>query len=65
MQAIRIGDKVTSLPHAFTRITGVVVALHPASPSGHSAAASVYAGGYESVMVPLSDLRSLGRFQTR
>lgn len=65
MQAIRIGDKVTSLPHAFTRITGVVVALHPANPSGQSAAASVYAGGYESVKVPLSDLRSLGQFQTR
>lgn len=62
MQTIRIGDKVTSLPHAFTRVTGVVVALHPAN-SLCLAAASVYAGGYESVKIPLSDIRSLGQFQ--
>jgi hypothetical protein len=65
MQTIRIGDKVTSLPHAFTRVTGVVVALHAATPLGHSPAASIYTGKCESVKVPLSDLRSLGQFQTR
>ena len=64
MHPIRIGDKVVSLPHSFTRIAGVVVALHPAN-SLCTAAASVYAGGHESVKIPLSDLRSLGQFQTR
>lgn len=62
-ESIRIGDKVTTLPHAFTRLTGVVVAIHPATAIGHSPCASVYAGGYESIKVPLSDLRSLGQFR--
>jgi hypothetical protein len=62
MNLINIGDKVTTIPGAFTRVVGVVVALHPATRAGHSPSASVYTGGYESVKVPLSDLRSLGRF---
>ncbi len=62
MNPINIGDKVTTVPGAFARIVDVVVALHPATSAGHSPSASVYTGGYESVKVPLSDLRSLGRF---
>lgn len=55
----RIGDKVTTKPGAFSRVTGYIVALHAETRIGHSAAASVYAGGYESVKVPLSDLKFL------
>lgn len=57
----RIGDKVTSKPGAFSRVTGYIVALHAETRHGHSAAASVYAGGYESVKVPLSDLKPLNK----
>lgn len=53
---LNIGDKVKTRPGAFSRIVGVIVALHPETRHGHSACASVYAGGYESVKVPLSDL---------
>ena len=59
MSNIKVGDKVASKPNAFTRIAGYVVALHPATAAGHSACASVYAGGYESIKVPLNDLRKL------
>ena len=53
---IKVGDKVRSKPSAFTRVTGTVTALHAATKHGHSACASVYTGGYESVKVPLTDL---------
>lgn len=53
---LKIGDKVKTKPQAFSRIVGYIVAIHPQTAHGHSACASVYAGGYESVKVPLSDL---------
>ena len=53
---IKVGDKVRTKPSAFQRIAGFVVCVHPATNQGHSACASVYCGGYESVKVPLADL---------
>ena len=60
METIKIGDKVRSIPTAFSRVAGYVVALHAGTSIGHSACASVYCGGYESVQVPLSDLVKCG-----
>ena len=56
MNEIKVGDKVRTKPNAFQRVAGFVVAVHPETVHGHSACASVYCGGYESVQVPLSDL---------
>jgi hypothetical protein len=56
MTNIKIGDKVRSVPSAFTRVVGVVTALHRETVYGHSACASVYCGKYESVLIPLNDL---------
>lgn len=56
MNQIKVGDKVRTKPNAFQRVAGFVVAVHPETVHGHSACASVYCGGYESVKVPLSDL---------
>ena len=56
---INIGDKVKTSANAFSRVCDFVVALHPETKQGHSACASVYCGGYESVKVPLSDLIKL------
>ena len=53
---IKIGDKVKTKSNAWQRVVGFVVALHPETIQGHSACASVYAGGYESIKVPLADL---------
>jgi hypothetical protein len=58
MDNIKVGDKVASLPHAFTRVVGKIVCLHPEN-SQSPACASVYTGAYESVKMPLSDLRKL------
>jgi len=56
MNEIKVGDKVRTKHNAFQRVAGFVVAVHPKTVHGHSACASVYCGGYESVQVPLSDL---------
>jgi hypothetical protein len=56
MNNIKIGDKVKTTSKALRRFCGVVVALHKETIHGHSASASVYCGGYESVKIPLSDL---------
>ena len=56
MSEIKVGDKVRTKPGAFRRIAGFVVCIHPETVHGHSACASIYCGGYESIMVPLSDL---------
>lgn len=56
-----IGDKVRTKPGSFTTVCGRIVALHTETRLGHSLAASVYAGGYESVKIPLSDLINLSR----
>lgn len=56
---IKIGDKVKTTANAFSRVCGFVVALHSETKQGHSACASVYCGGYESVKIPLSDLIKL------
>jgi hypothetical protein len=53
---IKIGDKVKTKSNAWQRIIGFVVALHPETTQGYSAGASVYAGGYESIKVPLAEL---------
>lgn len=58
---LKIGDKVRTKPGAYTRIVGYIVAIHPETSHGHSACASVYAGGYESVKVPLSDLMPVSK----
>ena len=57
MQTFTVGDKVRTAPGAFQRLAGFIVAIHPQTPAGHSACASVYCGGYESVKVPLADLQ--------
>ena len=56
MSEIKVGDKVRTKPNAFQRLAGSVVCIHPETVHGHSACASVYCGGYESIKVPLSDL---------
>lgn len=57
MHAFKVGDKVRTTPGAMRRLAGFIVAIHPETPAGHSACASVYCGGYESVKVPLADLQ--------
>jgi hypothetical protein len=56
MSEIKVGDKVRTKPNASRQIAGCVVCIHPETVHGHSACASVYCGGYESIKVPLSDL---------
>jgi hypothetical protein len=59
MEQVKIGDKVRTKPNAYTRVEGIVTALHRETVYGHSACASVYCGKYESVKVPLNDLVKL------
>jgi|DEB0MinimDraft_3_1074331.scaffolds.fasta_scaffold26501_5 hypothetical protein len=57
---IKIGDKVRTIPSAWQRIAGYVVAIHKDG-AGYSTCASVYCGKYESVKVPLCDLQKLSK----
>jgi hypothetical protein len=53
---IKIGDKVKTKTTAWQSVVGYVIAVHKETTQGHSACASVFAGGYESVKIPLADL---------
>lgn len=59
MEQLKIGDKVRTKPNSYTRVSGIVTALHRETVYGHSACASIYCGKYESVQVPLTDLIKL------
>ena len=57
---MKVGDKVTSKPSAFTRVTGYVAAINPPNKYQVCASVAVYCGRCESVLIPQSDLIVIG-----